>query len=145
MCKQVWRLENENGDGPFDGAMFEALSSSQWRKYTEEVLKSQAIYDTKHKYEHIFRENTPASKNIAKLVYQFDPPFEPVFGAPDRECFERWFPLHWRLLFHQRGYQAILYEVRDEYVLPGNSVAEVVFIPDGKRRPCDTKTLEPLT
>jgi len=68
----------------------------------------------------------------------------PIYGAPDRECFERWFPLRFRRLYATRGFEPVVYDVPEDAVRMGGSSAECVFVPIGPKRRVDPETLELL-
>lgn len=137
---QVWRLETEQGYGPFDGSEdFEAvLPDRLWQQYRHAVFQSSAIRQTASvEYE----DEIELELKMERMEIQYGR--HPVYGVPDRECFERWFPAKFREAYVERGFMVAVYTVDDKLVIPGASVAEIIFVPIGKKEYYDPITLEP--
>ncbi|MCR5870657.1 MULTISPECIES: hypothetical protein [unclassified Sphingomonas] len=134
----IYRMEDEAGRGPFYGTAWPVLGWEEFRKFVAEITaSSRAIAETLNDLRY-----GSASRRWERLERDFGRP--PIFGAPDLECFERWFPLRYRRLYVAAGFRPVVYDVPAKAVEMGTSEAERMFIPVGPKRPLDPETLEPL-
>lgn len=106
----VFRLENEEGKGPFAGAKDE----EDWRELV--VITGWDPYNgpmgvPDHNVEYSWMRANPDVR----------------FGCPSIEAFNYWFPPVWEKFLCNSGFELKVFEVDDDNVIIGNSGRQCIY------------------
>lgn len=114
---QIFRLENENGKGPFTGAS--PACDKEW----EELKYSGGRYWSPTMHLSPYDDGL-----LDSWMDDLDPNL--IFGCPNIDSLNLWFPKEWMDMLKRHNFKVLCLEVPDNEILVSRSGIQVMFLRD---------------